>query len=106
MSCWIKSEVQQWLSGWTSVPTGTQELTLPVSITQGTDLPRAKLLLDIGLRSDALPVFADDNRRAHHRLASPMSSTAFSALRKKIEDNPSNPARIVTVRGIGYRFEG
>jgi DNA-binding response OmpR family regulator len=27
-------------------------------------------------------------------------------LRKKVEDDPSNPARIVTVRGIGYRFEG
>jgi DNA-binding response OmpR family regulator len=27
-------------------------------------------------------------------------------LRKKIEDNPSLPTRIVTVRGIGYRFEG
>jgi DNA-binding response OmpR family regulator len=27
-------------------------------------------------------------------------------LREKIEDDPSNPARIVTVRGIGYRFEG
>lgn len=26
-------------------------------------------------------------------------------LREKIEDDPSNPTRIVTVRGIGYRFE-
>jgi DNA-binding response OmpR family regulator len=27
-------------------------------------------------------------------------------LREKIEANPSNPSRIVTVRGSGYRFEG
>ena len=27
-------------------------------------------------------------------------------LRKKVEDDPSSPTRIVTVRGIGYRFEG
>jgi DNA-binding response OmpR family regulator len=27
-------------------------------------------------------------------------------LREKIEENPSNPLRIVTVRNIGYRFEG
>jgi len=27
-------------------------------------------------------------------------------LRQKIEDDPGNPARIITVRGGGYRFEG
>jgi DNA-binding response OmpR family regulator len=27
-------------------------------------------------------------------------------LREKIEDDPSDPRRIVTVRGVGYRFEG
>lgn len=27
-------------------------------------------------------------------------------LREKIEPDPSNPARIITVRGAGYRFEG
>jgi DNA-binding response OmpR family regulator len=27
-------------------------------------------------------------------------------LREKIEPDPSAPGRIVTVRGVGYRFEG
>ncbi len=27
-------------------------------------------------------------------------------LREKVEDNPSSPKRISTVRGVGYRFEG
>ena len=29
----------------------------------------------------------------------------ISKLREKIEDNPRSPARLVTVRGLGYRFE-
>jgi DNA-binding response OmpR family regulator len=27
-------------------------------------------------------------------------------LREKIEPDPANPVRIITVRGVGYRFEG
>jgi len=27
-------------------------------------------------------------------------------LREKIEEDPARPARILTVRGIGYRFDG
>ena len=27
-------------------------------------------------------------------------------LREKIERDPSQPERIITVRGVGYRFEG
>ncbi|MEE4195953.1 MAG: response regulator transcription factor [Anaerolineae bacterium] len=27
-------------------------------------------------------------------------------LREKIEDDPANPSRIITVHGVGYRFEG
>ena len=26
-------------------------------------------------------------------------------LRSKIEDDPSNPRRITTIRGLGYKFE-
>jgi DNA-binding response OmpR family regulator len=29
-----------------------------------------------------------------------------SWLRQKIEDNPAKPTRLLTVRGVGYRFEG
>ena len=27
-------------------------------------------------------------------------------LREKIEDDPANPVRLITVRGVGYRFDG
>lgn len=29
-----------------------------------------------------------------------------SWLRQKIEDNPAKPARLITIRGVGYRFDG
>jgi DNA-binding response OmpR family regulator len=32
--------------------------------------------------------------------------THVSNLRKKIEDNPSEPRYLVSVRGMGYRFDG
>ena len=31
--------------------------------------------------------------------------SSITSLREKIEDDPSNPRRIVTVRGVGYRYE-
>ena len=30
----------------------------------------------------------------------------ISRLREKIEDDPKRPVHIVTVRGVGYKFEG
>jgi len=30
----------------------------------------------------------------------------ISWLRQKIEDEPTKPTRLITVRGVGYRFEG
>ena len=27
-------------------------------------------------------------------------------LRQKVEEEPANPRRLITVRGVGYRFEG
>ena len=29
----------------------------------------------------------------------------ISKLREKIEDDPRNPRHIVTIRGLGYKFE-
>ena len=30
---------------------------------------------------------------------------AVARLRAKVEDDPANPTRIVTIRGLGYKFE-
>jgi DNA-binding response OmpR family regulator len=32
------------------------------------------------------------------------ADTHISNIRRKIERNPANPARILTVRGVGYKF--
>ena len=32
-------------------------------------------------------------------------STLVRRLRARIEDDPDNPVRIVTIRGLGYRYE-
>jgi len=32
--------------------------------------------------------------------------TACGQAREKIEEQPANPTRIITVRGAGYRFDG
>ena len=32
-------------------------------------------------------------------------STLVNRLRGRIEDDPDNPTRIVTIRGLGYRYE-
>ena len=52
-----QAEVLPWLRGWTEVPTGTESLTLPLTVTQGSDLARGRLMLQVGLRSEALDVF-------------------------------------------------
>jgi len=31
---------------------------------------------------------------------------AVKRLRDKVEDDPANPVRIATVRGVGYRYDG
>jgi soluble lytic murein transglycosylase len=52
-----QTEVLPWLRGWTEVPTGTESLSLPITVTQGSDLARGQLMLQVGLRTGALDVF-------------------------------------------------
>jgi soluble lytic murein transglycosylase len=53
----FEAEILPWLRGWTEVPTGTESLTLPITVTQGPDLLRGQILLEVGLRGEALPLF-------------------------------------------------
>lgn len=59
---------------------------------QGNTLTRTRLLDRLW---DEQGEFVDDNTLSVH----------IRRLREKIEDDPSHPARIITVRGVGYRFE-
>ncbi len=53
----FEAEILPWLRSWTEVPTGTESLSLPVTVTRGLDLPRGQALLEVGLRSEALAAF-------------------------------------------------
>jgi soluble lytic murein transglycosylase len=52
-----EAEILPWLRGWTDVPTGTDSLALPAAVTQSTGLPRGQMLLEVGLRPEALEAF-------------------------------------------------
>jgi len=51
------SEILDWLRSWTQVPTNTNLLTLPVTLTRRSDFRRGEALLAIGLRHEALGAF-------------------------------------------------
>jgi soluble lytic murein transglycosylase len=53
----FEAEVLPWLRGWGAVPTGTRSLSLPITVSQGTDLARGQILLEVGLRGEALAEF-------------------------------------------------
>jgi soluble lytic murein transglycosylase len=46
-----------WLRGWTAVPTDTEHLTLPITVTRRLDFRRGEALLAAGLRREALGAF-------------------------------------------------
>lgn len=45
------------MSEWTEVPTDTESLTVPVTFTSGLDFQRGQILLEVGLRSEAVAAF-------------------------------------------------
>jgi soluble lytic murein transglycosylase len=52
-----EAQILPWLRGWTLVPTDTNLITLPVTLTQRLDFRRGEALLAVGLRSEALDAF-------------------------------------------------
>jgi soluble lytic murein transglycosylase len=59
----VETEILSWLRNWTRVPTDTQQLTLPATVTRRLDFRRGRALLAAGLRREALDAF-DDVRAA------------------------------------------
>ena len=80
------TEILAWLSEWTEVPTGTESLTLPLTPTSELDLYRGQLLLELGMRREALEAFdrvrisADDDPLALAALASYFRERALYGL--------------------------
>jgi len=53
----VEAEILPWLRGWTEVPTGTERLDLPDSVTRRADFQRGEALLAAGMRLEALGAF-------------------------------------------------
>ncbi len=97
-----------------TVAFGNHELDLKAHVLRGasgSELPLTSMEFDL------LKAFADHPNRvlnrgqlaefAHHREWSPDDRSIdirVARLRKKVEDDPTNPKVIVTVRGMGYKF--
>ncbi len=58
---------------------------------QGTEISRQELLEKVWGYSPSMQTRTVDNQ--------------ILKLRKKLEENPSRPKHIITVHGVGYRFE-
>jgi soluble lytic murein transglycosylase len=52
-----EAEIVPWLGTWTDLPTGTESLALPAAVSEAPGLQRGQMLLDVGLRREALEAF-------------------------------------------------
>lgn len=52
-----EAEILSWLRKWTQVPTDTQQLSLPITVTRRLDFQRGEALLAAGMRRDALKAY-------------------------------------------------
>jgi soluble lytic murein transglycosylase len=71
-----EAEILPWLRGWTSVPTGTQLISLPQTMARRSDVRRAEALLAVNLRRQALDTF-DGVRAAYWDQPVPLAHLAF-----------------------------